>query len=347
QSRFGSLDGLRCASIVGVVLHHTWMNAPEWLTLAHRGFLGVDMFFAISGYLIVTLLLREERKNGQISLSRFYTRRMLRIFPIYYFILGALTLLMLIKPGANEAPKFWASLPYLVTYTSNWVADASILAIAWSLATEEQFYIFWPPVERFLRGWAVPVMLAFVVVNQAVNFGLTDKLVFEKWGWHDTPVWQITFTPICLGVLLAHLLNSPRGFGWAWQAVGHRAVAPVLLAALLAVCALPAGDISGVHRLGIHLLITGLLAACVVREDHLLAGMLQWRIVVRIGVVSYGMYLYHMFARHGAEVLLGRAGIESQLALFPVTLALTYLVSELSYRTLEAFFLNLKSRFSA
>ncbi|MCC7407913.1 MAG: acyltransferase, partial [Phycisphaeraceae bacterium] len=242
---------------------------------------------------------------------------------------------------------FWKSLPYLVTYTSNWIADASILAIAWSLATEEQFYIFWPPVERFLRKWAVAVMVAFVAVNQVVNFGLLDGLIFEKWGWPDTPVWQITFTPICLGVLLAHVLHGPRGFAWVWRVAGHRAAAPVLLAMLITVCALPLHDISGLPRLGIHLLITWLLAACVIREDHLLAGPLQWRIVVRIGVVSYGMYLYHMFARHGADALLGRVGIESQLALFPVTLALTYLVSEVSYRTLEAFFLNLKSRFSA
>ena len=73
---FGSLDGLRAASILAVVWHHTPLVYPD-LVLSRRGFLGVDLFFIISGFLIVTLLLRERRRSGRISLRGFYVRRFL------------------------------------------------------------------------------------------------------------------------------------------------------------------------------------------------------------------------------------------------------------------------------
>jgi peptidoglycan/LPS O-acetylase OafA/YrhL len=81
---FNSLDGLRCLSIVAVVWHHV---AGHWLSGVHLmsvGYLGVDFFFVISGFLITTLLLREKEKYGRISLKNFYMRRSLRIFPLYY-----------------------------------------------------------------------------------------------------------------------------------------------------------------------------------------------------------------------------------------------------------------------
>lgn len=89
QRTFGSLDGLRAISIIGVVWHHT--GADTGLRGMTRGFLGVDLFFVISGFLIVSLLLRERRRTGAISLRAFYARRLLRIFPLYYGVLGTLT----------------------------------------------------------------------------------------------------------------------------------------------------------------------------------------------------------------------------------------------------------------
>src|SRR5579862_2132540 len=87
QARFfSSLDGLRCLSILAVIWHHTGIRTGG-VHLAEAGYLGVDLFFAISGFLITTLLLREKEQCGQISLKAFYLRRSLRIFPLYYTII--------------------------------------------------------------------------------------------------------------------------------------------------------------------------------------------------------------------------------------------------------------------
>src|SRR5215831_19037330 len=95
---FGSLDGLRALAILGVIWHHSASALPGWPITA-RGFLGVDLFFVISGFLIVTLLLRERRRTATISLRKFYVRRFLRIFPPYYGLLALVTIVALLKPG--------------------------------------------------------------------------------------------------------------------------------------------------------------------------------------------------------------------------------------------------------
>ena len=107
--RFGSLDGLRCLSIVAVIWCHTggavWTGVP----LLSRGHLGVELFFAISGFLITTLLLRERRQSGRIALGNFYVRRTLRIFPLYYTVLLVYTLIVWLagaQPGGPGAASF-------------------------------------------------------------------------------------------------------------------------------------------------------------------------------------------------------------------------------------------------
>lgn len=341
---FGSLDGIRCLSIVAVVWHHTVIGVP-WLPATQRGFLGVDMFFAVSGFLIVTLLLRERERTGGISLVQFHVRRALRIFPAYYAVLLAVTVALgVFRPDGALAGPFFRELPYYLTYTANWVELHTLLAIAWSLAAEEQFYLAWPPVEKWLRKLAVPVLLAVIALNQAVNFHLLDAQIESLTGMRvsQLPMLQSTFTPICLGVGLAHWLHSPAGFAQASRLLGARLAAPVTLAALVALCMIPNPDIAGWHRLAIQLAMAAFLCACVVRDDHGLRAALELPAVARIGVVSYGVYLFHPFGRHAAEAALHAASLEVPLALFAACLALTVAAAEISYRWYETPFLRLK-----
>jgi peptidoglycan/LPS O-acetylase OafA/YrhL len=115
---------------------------------------------------------------------------------------------------------------------------------------------------------------------------------------------------------------------------------------LLAACNIT-GDISGLPRLVIQVTMTLFLAACVLDEGHALARLLSRPAIRRIGAISYGMYLYHHIARHGAEALLKAAGLASPLALFFVCSLLTIALSELSFRWIEAPMSKLKGRFSA
>jgi len=343
---FGSLDGLRCLSILAVVWHHTATPLLPAIPLLGRGYLGVELFFAISGFLITTLLLRERRQNGAISLGNFYLRRTFRIFPLYYTVLLVYVLLVWrMERGSVAGHAFFHNLPSYLTYTSNWFVDLTdgrvIFYFAWSLAAEEQFYLLWPTVERFLRGWRpVAIMIGVIALSHAVGAGMLGRWLDAEGLLHH--VIARAPLPICLGVLLAHLLDHPQGYAASRRLVGWRGSSAIALG-LLAVClaweSMPAA--------GIHCLIIVLVAACVVREDHALAWLLQWRPVAFLGTISYGMYLMHMLAYHVATRLLPTDCLNRPLLVFAATVLVVTVAAGLSYRYYERFFLRLKDRFRA
>lgn len=342
---FGSLDGFRCASILAVIWHHSH-GALQLGRIGTRGFLGVDMFFTLSGFLIVTLLLRERDRNGDISLKAFYARRTLRIMPLYYgVVIGSAVLFIGFHPDGSTGQTMRDALPFLLTYTTNWVEVDNLLGVTWSLSAEEQFYLLWPPVQKYVARplW---VLLALLVLSQFMHFGLFDTHLAKLGsGPEDLKMLrETTFTPILLGVLLAHILHDPRGFERVARVLGHR-MAPLLLAAVLMVSLeLLPRDLRGWPRLTVHLLMMALLASAVVREDHVLAPVLKWPPIVRIGVLSYGMYLLHLFVMHFTDKLVEH-GLPEAL-LFPLTVVGTIAVAELSYRFYETPFLRLKKRFA-
>ncbi len=342
---FGSLDGFRCVSILAVIWHHSRgdMNLGR---VGTRGFLGVDMFFVLSGFLIVTLLLRERDRNAEISLKAFYARRTLRIMPLYYgVVIGTALLSMVFRPDGETWQSMRHSLPYLLTYTTNWFVVGNLLDITWSLSAEEQFYLLWPPIQKFVPRplW---VLFGLLILSQLVHFGLLDgALASLGAGPNDLRMLrETTFTPILLGVLLAHILHTRRGFEGVSRALGHRMTSLWLTVALVVALVLMPEDLRGWPRLTIHLLMMGLLASAVVREDHLLAPLMRRPVVVRIGVLSYGMYLLHVFVVHFTDRLAER-GLPDPF-LFPLAALGTIAVAELSYRFYETPFLRLKARFA-
>ncbi len=331
---FGALDGLRALSIVAVVWHHA--AEPHTTILGGRGFLGVDLFFVISGFLIVTLLLRERDRKGAISLRQFYIRRALRIFPLYYGWLLALGLFSVLAGGASVAPI--RDLPFAALYLGNWVELSGFLAITWSLAAEEQFYLAWPPLERALPRGVVPVVIVAAIFAS----------VFLPALWPTAPsmLTTIGFTPILLGVGLAHVLHSPRGHAAVARVVDHIVVVVVVVVAAVALLALGPADLRGGPRLGLQVLAVVGLAACVVREETPWNRWLRLRVFTFIGMLSYGLYLLHMPAHHVVVKLGAALGIDAPVARFGATLALGLVLAWLSHRFFERRFLALKSRFA-
>ncbi|HEY8073576.1 MAG TPA: acyltransferase [Labilithrix sp.] len=337
--RFSSLDGLRCLAIVPVVWHHATPSPPDGAL--GRGPLGVDLFFAISGFLITTLLLRERERLGRIALGRFYARRSLRIFPMYYLVLGAFVLhaWLVREPGAVR-DHFLKSLPFHATYTTNWLVDfdvphAVVFTFAWSLATEEQFYLVWPWILR-ARGLVVPAafMLALLVVDQATERGLVgveSALVLR--------ILRSIATPICLGSLLAIGLASR--FAAALRAVlGRQASAPIALALLAASVVVPWS------LFGAHALMVALVGACVVREDHGLRFVTDARVVQHVGVVSYGVYLLNVPIVVATRRALGPLA-EHTVLVFVVALAATVLAATLAHRLVDRPLLAFRERLRA
>ncbi len=344
RTRFGSLDGLRGLAVLGVVWHHTHRGFAL-LPGSRRGYLGVDLFFVLSGFLITTLLLREQERCGRIALGRFYGRRALRIFPLYYGILAALTLLFVLRRDLVMARPFFGDLPFLASYTSNWIHGATFLVITWSLAAEEQFYLVWPPLLSFLGVGAFYLVGAVIVVGTAVGLGLVDPALAEHFGpgFRQLDMVQATFNPISWGVLAGRVMHGRRGYTWVRRLLGRDLSAPILLFASLALANLPTPEPFSSPRLLVQLLFALLVASCVVREDHGLAPLLHLRPLARIGVVSYGIYLLHMFALQGTRPLLAHLP-RFEGDLFLATAAASWALAELSFRYWEGPFLRRKAR---
>lgn len=346
NKHFGSLDGIRAFSVAAVVWHHSPPESP--VGLASRGFLGVDMFFALSGFLIVTLLLREKDRNGQISLKDFYIRRTLRIFPAYYGLILALSVAFFFAPPtSNNKASWFIELPILLTYMANIIETTSFMAHAWSLAAEEQFYLVWPSVERYSERFAWTVFGVALAISQFLHFQLID-LVFPGFSEAYVPAQmflQATFTPILFGVALAHLFHHRASFDWIHRYLSPRWAAPALFFLLLAFIALAPNDMRGWPRLTTHVMMIVFLASCVIQEEHGLSRLLKQAPLVRLGMVSYGVYLFHMVVAHASGAILNKVGVSSRPVSFALILAGTWLIAETSFRLYEMPFLRLKTRF--
>ena len=345
---YPSLDGLRCLAIVPVVWHHSTTH-PMGGVLG-RGPLGIDLFFAVSGFLITSLLLHERReaeaRGETIALGDFWIRRSLRIFPLYYFVLGGFTLHALIsRPAGPVRDYFLASVPYYATYTSNWflwrpVPHPIVFAFAWSLATEEQFYLVWPPILRRARGLLVPalVMAGLVALDQGAEQGWLAPILGEGLALNVTRSFA---TPIGLGALAAVL------FEWAPRSkpatrvldalFGHRLSSVIALAFVAVALVWPW------PLLSTHLTLTALVVACTRRPDHALAWLFDYPVAKHVGTVSYGMYLLNVPIVSAVRRVLG---LEADAALvFALSLPATVLVATVTYRCIERPFLKWRERF--
>lgn len=345
---FHSLDGLRFASIVAVIWHHSGPIGMGWHGL-DMGYLGVDLFFVISGFLITTLLLRERDGSHNISLRNFYIRRTLRIFPLYYSVILALVAFhVFIRPESKIGASFLTELPYYITYTANLVPVS--FGIVWSLAAEEQFYLLWPAIEKFMRKYTVKIIVGFIFINQFINFPQGKYIISGFIGseeWMQLTMWQVTFTPILMGVGAAHILHSERGFeNLRWISASPWAPAGWLFTVILLI-AIFTGDVSGFPRLMLHIGMTLLVISCVRQENHVLKPLLTFNPIKHIGKISYGMYLFHTHVILVVQLLLNAADIQNSISLFLLSLLFTAIAADLSFRLFESRFLRMKDRFHA
>lgn len=346
RTRFGSLDGLRGLSVAAVIWHHTGggLAAPG---LAQQGHHGVTLFFAISGFLITTLLLRERERRHGIDLRAFYIRRTLRIFPLYYAVLLIYGVLVFVFERHSEAGEaFFSNLIYFATYTSNWFVAQGLHVIfyfSWSLAAEEQFYLVWPPLLKRLgtRARALAVIAAAMAGLVVIGWTL-PRLVGQEAARSVQRGLDAVPLAILAGVAAALVLADRSGFArvWPWLA-GSRWHS--LLWLLIALGALSRPD---APRGALDLALTLLVVACCMREDHVLAGLLRLRPVLYLGTISYGLYLLHMLCKNGITGAARLVGIELGAgSLFVATLLLSIVVAGSSFRHFESRFLRIKGRF--
>lgn len=340
RAYFPALDGLRALAILAVLWHHALPRAESgWLG---RGHIGVRLFFALSGFLITTRLLAEQRATGQVALGRFWMRRALRIFPLYYAVLALFALYLGLRPSDAGSRHFFDNVLFHASYTSNWFVDYEVphpvwFAFGWSLATEEQFYGWWPLLMGAVRrGTALLVLLAVLALQQLAVYG-----AFGPW-LPATPVRICaSLAPaLSLGALLGLALEARAGFERLWALFGKSAA--VAASGVVLGLGWLVGSGAGAP-LWLDLAFVALVASTVLAPASWLARTFSARPLREVGRVSYGIYLFHVpllgLLRRLSPWLAEHPG-----ALFVLALGASLGAAELSYRCLESPLLQLARR---
>jgi len=362
NSRNASLDGIRGIAILLVLFHHSWVgvNAATLFDrfiarLAKGGWVGVDLFFALSGFLISGILI--DSLDHPKYFRNFYARRVLRIFPLYYCTLAVATV-FLIAYHVN-ALWFW-------TYSSN-VRAAFIgwgppfMNHFWSLAVEEQFYLIWPAVV-YLAGPAYLAPICFALVGSSIflRFTLTQAGMAS-----NAAVYVLTplrIDALILGTLAALWIRNSAGFAQAKRSIR---TAFIIGTAGLAVQffrtrALSQFDWNSTEQTVMYTFIA-LTAASIIlivmsqSEKSILNRLLRTRFLTFFGTYSYAIYVFHPFLDMGIRrkglhpgLLASAAGISTFLPTFLYFAALTAasaVCALITWHLVEKHFLALKRYF--
>jgi peptidoglycan/LPS O-acetylase OafA/YrhL len=339
--RIGGLDGLRAFSILFVFIGHLSgtrnfrLPGPVASALAKVPLaeMGVQIFFVISGFLITTLLVEEERRTGTVSLIRFYFRRTLRIFPPFYVFLATVMLLRLggyieLRPG---------DFLHAVTYTTNYHHDrAWYLGHTWSLSVEEQFYLLWPFLYRALRQRRLKVLVAYVLVAPVWRLAYSYLAPDQRLTIGET--FFTTADSIAVGCVLAlarpKLLAHPL-----YRRIMDSPAYLLLLPALLLFGVLHRyAKLDWLVCMSARNVLIALFIERVTRTSTgLLSGILNNRAVVLVGVWSYSLYLWQ-------QLFINRKVQDSPLTAFPVNLLLAFTLAAVSYYVIERPALRLRQR---
>ncbi|MBV9216541.1 MAG: acyltransferase [Acidobacteria bacterium] len=344
SGRIEGLDGLRALAVLGVLAFHLWPLALP------GGFLGVDVFFVISGFLITTLLLREKDSKGKIRLSAFWIRRARRLLPaLVLVVLASIAVATLVNSDllVNIKRQTLGAL----TFSTNWVeiaagsdyfagSDHSLFVTFWSLAVEEQFYLLWPPLLialLFLTSGRKRLAILALLAAAGSAF-LMARLLDPV---NSTRVYYGTDTHafgLMIGVALA-FCGGGRFFSTkGWQLVkGPAAVAAV--AGIIFLFVVLDSTNNYTYRGGILLasILTAVAVAALPGEATFFTRICCIRPLAWIGERSYGLYLWHW----PVMIILGAtsfyAWMQSYIGfwIFIPVVAVTLLLTEASYRWLE------------
>lgn len=355
--------------MIVVVAHGSIRLWPKgaWL---RSGWVGVQIFFVLSGFLITYLMLAEKQRTQKISLKDFYIRRALRIWPLYYFMLGMYAFVLPRLDQASFSGVFvgreaeewgayrdnlWPHAVFLQNYLVE-VSDVRIgLGVYWSLAVEEHFYLVWPLVVTVVGTRLLPWLLGLAILASAGSSWLTDLNIVPRTPGYGELTHNNVF-PIAIGCLV--------GYVWAFHADWVRGINSRLLAAgaigsWLVVVMVLVDDFSRVETELVpgpftvsKILIAAASGVLILRviarppDDRYVV--LSHPFAVHIGKVSFGIYLTHvlvlgMFARSARSW--GTGSTVGAIAAMVIFAWLSVVVADLVYRRIESPILTLKHRF--
>lgn len=366
---FENLDGIRSVAFLLVFFHHAipatsnFEVSESWLYqalvfLRHPGSWGVSLFFVLSGFLITYLLLTEEKLKERYSIKNFYLRRLLRIWPLYFFcVFFGFIIFPYIKSLFGEVPNENANPVMYILFAANFdqimqgrLPDSSILGVLWSVAIEEQFYLFWPILLLLFKRNRIYVFFSIVLLS----------LVFRLYA---RPSYSISYLhtfsvmgDLALGSLLAwfafaRLVKLKRIMDYlpCWSIVLIYILGIILLYSVKGIgntswFVLSAGRI-------ILTLFFGFIICEQCYASNSFYKMKNLKFLNWMGKYTYGLYSLHMIGILISLILFGKLRLSDNLWVVTViepllSLILSIVIAFCSYHILEKPFLRLKDRFT-
>jgi peptidoglycan/LPS O-acetylase OafA/YrhL len=356
------LDGIRAIAVMLVFCSH-WLPQNNPLHSFPLGRIGVDIFFVLSGFLITKILLKErfdvdQRVSADRKIYIFYIRRALRIFPIYYLLL--IIIFITNMEDARSSLLWYAS--YMTNFylfkEQNWINHLSHL---WTLAVEEQYYLFWPLIIMFIpRNKLLKVIMFFIIlgpVSRAIFYSINpDAYIFSN-------ILTINCIDILsMGALLAYIHSGN------FQFTINKSVIYIIAGSMLGVILLSAagllhGFISAVfHNTAVAIISVLLIHKASIGFEGGIGKLLETNFLVYIGKISYGLYLYHNFIPKIYHKLFEKTNlqnvsipftegytfapfIQNQYLLFPLFIFTALVIATFSWYVIEKPINGLKSRF--
>jgi peptidoglycan/LPS O-acetylase OafA/YrhL len=388
-----ALNGLRAIAIILVFLVHTRIYIPpentglEWLRdYCQIGWIGVDLFFVLSGFLITGILL--DTKAAKNYFRAFYARRALRIFPLYYVVLtvvivfGAVCKYQVVKSVLPLPQDRWVYYLYLTNWIGLWKAVwgpgyANYLAHFWSLGVEEQFYFVWP-----LTVWLLPRRAVIWTAAALASVAFFVRLAWLTYTGPSVAIALSTVTrmdSLFLGAIAACIYRSPELLSKLRRSLPAIAVVTLGGCFLLYTGMIAFPELSSRLTYGpgstdrtldeqVSLLMQGggytilaigfaavvLMAALRSEKQTWMQRFLSARGLTRIGTYSYGIYVYHVPLGGALLIFFYNVIVQDDdphlalgLTMIAILAALTFGVAALSYEKFERPILNLKRKFEA
>jgi len=360
---FPNLNGLRFIAAALVIIHHIeqikslfllenfWGPVPFILVI---GELGVILFFVLSGFLITYLLLLEDSIFSTISIKKFYIRRILRIWPLYFFII-ILSLFILPELDIFSTPGYPKDIIY-----SNFIAKLLLFGLffpnivlsvygivpyashTWSIGTEEQYYLIWPVLLKYFKRNRLLLMISIIFIYLLLLTSLktkyTDFIPFKNY----IIAFLSRFNIDCMaigGIYAILSFEKNRILKYIKNEILFYAIIIVTLSLI----------INGIIFPYIHFeffaILFGIIILNLATNDKIKVS-LENGIFNYLGNISYGLYMYHPIGIVLAIQLVATIGIFTNWILYPISFLFTIIIAGVSYKYFESYFLKFKHKFS-